>query len=57
MTNLPKLMEINPLFFNFYTSAYPDCEFSLDEQRQLLTVTLPNSVRIYRIETDMSIKY
>lgn len=57
MSILPKIMEVNPLFFNFYNSAYPNCEFKLDEQRYLLTVTLQNSVRVYRIDRDMSIKY
>lgn len=57
MTNLPKLMEVNRLFFNFYNAAYPDCRFSLDEQKHLLTVTLSHSIRVYRVEKDMSIKY
>lgn len=57
MSILPKLMEINPLFFNFYNSTYPNCTFKFDEQQHLLTVTLPNSARVYRIEKDMSIKY
>lgn len=57
MSILPKLMEVNPLFFNFYNSAYPNCTFKISHFGHLLTVTLLNSARIYRIDNDMSIKY
>ncbi len=57
MTTIPKLMQNNPLFFNFYNNAYPNCTFALDVARQLLTITLLHSIRVYRIELDGSIKY